>query len=88
MNSKERKNVDWAIGIVLGVIGLIFYLSFAAVDAYMFGISPPAIIERISSLFFLNPLWLDLLSTIFLVLIVALILMGRKPKNKEKKVRS
>jgi cell shape-determining protein MreD len=85
MNSKERKNLDWAIGIVLGVIGLIFYLSFAAVDAYMFGISPPAIMQKISNLFFLNPLWLDLLSTVFLVLIVALMILGRP---KKKKVRS
>ena len=85
MNSKERKNLDWAIGIVLGVIGLIFYLSFAAVDAYMFGISPPAIMQKISNLFFLNPLWLDLLSTIFLVLIITLIILG---KPKKKKVRS
>ena len=85
MNSRERKNLDWAIGIVLGVIGLIFYLSFAAVDAYMFGISPPAIMQKISNLFFLNPLWLDLLSTIFLVLIITLIILG---KPKKKKVRS
>ena len=85
MNSKERKNLDWAIGIVLGVIGLIFYLSFAAVDAYMFGISPPAIMQKISNLFFLNPLWLDLLSTIFLVLIILLLILGRP---KKKKVRS
>lgn len=89
MNSKEKKNLDWAIGIVLGAIGLIFYLSFAAVDAYMFGISPPAVIQRISDLFFLNPLWLDLLSSIFLVLIIVLVLLGRKPKKKrERKVRS
>lgn len=85
MNSRERKNLDWAIGIVLGVIGLIFYLSFAAVDAYMFGISPPAIMQKISNLFFLNPLWLDLLSTIFLVLIILLLILGRP---KKKKVRS
>ena len=89
MNPKEKRNLDWAIGIVLGAIGLIFYLSFAAVDAYMFGISPPSVIQKISNLFFLNPLWLDILSTIFLVLIVALILLGRKPeKAKKRKVRS
>lgn len=84
MNPKEKKNLDWAIGIVLGAIGLIFYLSFAAVDAYMFGISPPAIMQRISGLFFLNPLWLDILSTIFLVLIVVLMVLGKKPKKKGK----
>lgn len=83
MNSKEKKNLDWAIGVVLGVIGLIFYLSFAAEDAYMFGISPPAVMQRISNLFFLSPLWLDILSTIFLVLIVVLIVLGR-PKKKGK----
>ena len=82
MNPKEKKNLDWAIGIVLGAIGLIFYLSFAAVDAYMFGISPPAIMQKVSSLFFLNPLWLDILSTIFLVLIVVLMVLGKKPKKK------
>ena len=90
MNRKEKRNLDWAIGIVLGAIGLVFYLSFAAVDAYMFGISPPAIMQRISNLFFLNPLWLDILSTIFLVLIIALIFLERNPKKgkSEEKVRS
>lgn len=88
MNSKEKKNLDWAIGIVLGIIGLIFYLSFAAVDAYMFGISPPPIMQDISNLFFLDPLWLDILSTVFLVLIIVLMVMGRKPTPKKKKVRS
>ena len=88
MNRKEKRNLDWAIGIVLGAIGLIFYLSFAAVDAYMFGISPPAIMQRISNLFFLNPLWLDILSTIFLLLIVVLLILGRKPGKSEKEARS
>ena len=82
MNRKEKRNLDWAIGIVLGLIGLIFYLSFAAVDAYMFGISPPPLMTTISNMFFLNPLWLDILSTIFLILIILLMFLGRTPKGK------
>lgn len=82
MNRKEKRNLDWAIGIVLGLIGLIFYLSFAAVDAYMFGISPPPLMTEISNMFFLNPLWLDILSTIFLILIILLMFLGRTPKGK------
>lgn len=81
MNRKEKRNLDWAIGIVLGLIGLIFYLSFAAVDAYMFGISPPPLMTKISNMFFLNPLWLDILSTIFLILIILLMFLGRTPKK-------
>ena len=81
MNRKEKRNLDWAIGIVLGLIGLIFYLSFAAVDAYMFGISPPPLMTKISDMFFLNPLWLDVLSTIFLILIILLMFLGRTPKK-------
>lgn len=81
MNRKEKRNLDWAIGIVLGLIGLIFYLSFAAVDAYMFGISPPPLMTKISDMFFLNPLWLDILSTIFLILIILLMFLGRTPKK-------
>ena len=81
MNRKEKRNLDWAIGIVLGLIGLIFYLSFAAVDAYMFGFSPPPLMTKISDIFFLNPLWLDILSTIFLVLIILLMFLGRTPKK-------
>ena len=81
MNRQEKRNLDWAIGIVLGLIGLIFYLSFAAVDAYMFGISPPPLMTKISNMFFLNPLWLDILSTIFLILIILLMFLGRTPKK-------
>ena len=81
MNRKEKRNLDWAIGIVLGLIGLIFYLSFASADASMFGFSPPPLMTKISNMFFLNPLWLDILSTIFLILIILLMFLGRTPKK-------
>lgn len=84
MNRKEKKEINWLLGVILGAMGLIFYLSFMAADAFMFGFTPPVWIIRISDFFFLNPVYLDVLSTIFLIAIIGLLLNDRKRTGKVK----
>jgi len=73
MDKRQAKTLDYILGLILGIIGMIFFFAFMGVDAYMFGINPPSWTRSIEDNIFLQPLWLDVLSTIMLIAIILLI---------------
>jgi len=73
MDKKQAKTLDYILGLILGIIGMIFFFAFMGVDAYMFNLSPPSWTSAIDDTIFLQPLWLDVLSTIMLIAIILLI---------------
>jgi hypothetical protein len=73
MDKKQVRTLDYILGLILGITGIIFFIAFMGVDAYMFGINPPSWTRSIENNIFLQPLWLDVLSTIMLIAIILLI---------------
>jgi len=79
MDRRKARTIDYVAGAILGIIGMIFFIAFMGVDAYMFGINPPSWTRSFENNIFLQPLWLDVLSTIMLIAIILLIFV--KPKS-------
>ena len=68
----ERKKLQ-AEGAILGIIGFILFFDFMAVDAAIFSIQPPEIITQISGYFQISPLMIDILTTIALLTVIAML---------------
>ena len=85
MDKKKVETVDYFMGLLMGIIGVIFYIAFMGVDAYMFNIQPPPWSRTIENNIFLQPFWLDFLSTIMLVAIIVVIFL--KPSKKSRRSR-
>ena len=66
MDKKKVQAIDYFMGLLMGIIGVIFFIAFMGVDAYMFNIQPPPWSRTIENNIFLQPFWLDFLSTIML----------------------
>ena len=81
MNKKQVDSIDYVSGAILGVIGMIFVIAFMGVDAYMFDMSPPSWATAIENNIFLQPFWLDFLSTIMLIALLILVLLKPEPKK-------
>ena len=85
MDKKKVETVDYFMGLLMGIIGVIFFVAFMGVDAYMFNIQPPAWSRTIENNIFLQPFWLDFLSTIMLVALIVVIFL--KPSKKSRRSR-
>ena len=85
MDKKKVETVDYFMGLLMGIIGVIFFVAFMGVDAYMFNIQPPPWSRTIENNIFLQPFWLDFLSTIMLVAIIVVIFL--KPSKKSRRSR-
>ena len=86
MDKKQVDLIDYVAGLTLGIIGMIFMVAFAGVDAYMFGIQPPSWSRAIDNNIFLQPFWLDFLSTIMLIALLILVFLKPEP-NKSRRSR-
>ena len=67
---KNLKRKQAAEGLILGISGIILFLDFGAIDAEIFGVTAPPIIQQISSYVTLSPLVIDIVSTIILITIL------------------
>lgn len=85
MDKKQVQTVDFISGIVMGIIGGIFFIAFMGVDAYMFDISPPSWATAIENNIFLQPFWLDFLSTIMLIAMILLLFLHPSKKSRRSK---
>jgi len=85
MDKKQVIKIDYISGAVLGIIGMVFFIAFMGVDAYMFDINPPAWTSAIDDTIFLQPLWLDILSTIMLAAILVLVFVKPSKTRVRKK---
>ena len=85
MNKKQVDSIDYVSGAILGVIGMIFVIAFMGVDAYMFDMSPPSWATAIENNIFLQPIWLDILSTIMLACMLILVLVHPTKSRRSKK---
>ena len=85
MDKKQVKSIDYISGAILGIIGMIFTIAFMGVDAYMFNMSPPSWSKAIDQNIFLQPFWLDVLSTIMLACILLLFLVHPSKKSKSRR---
>ena len=82
MDKKQVERVDYVMGVILGIIGIIFLFAFMGVDAYMFGMSPPAWTRAIDNNIFLQPFWLDFLSLIMLIAMLVLVFLHPSKKSR------
>ena len=82
MNPKQKGKAE---GLVLGIIGFILFLDFMAIDASLFGFTPPAWITTLSEYFQVSPLMIDILTTIALVLIISMLHTEREIGEWERK---
>jgi len=85
MDRRKARTIDYVAGAILGIIGMIFFFAFMGVDAYMFGINPPSWTRSIENNIFLQPLWLDILSTVMLAAILILVFV--KPSRTTRKAK-
>ena len=81
MDKKQVSLIDYVMGLLLGISGMIFMIAFVGVDAYMFNMSPPAWAKSIEDNIFLQPFWLDFLSTIMLIALLILVFLKPEPKK-------
>lgn len=65
----ERKMT--VAGLVMGIIGILIMIEFLAVDASLFGVSPPQWVTTLSDMIPLTGFELDLLMTLDVLLIFA-----------------
>ncbi len=86
MNKKQVDIIDYVAGLTLGVIGMIFVIAFAGVDAYMFHMQPPSWSRFIENNIFLQPFWLDFLSFIMLIALIVLVFL-HPSKSKSRRSR-
>lgn len=57
-------------GLLMGILGAIIAIEFLAVDAQLFGVSPPPWIQSLSNMIQLSGLDLDILITIDLIILL------------------
>ena len=86
MDKKQVSLIDYVMGLVLAITGMIFGIAFIGVDAYMFNMTPPAWAKEIENNIFLQPFWLDFLSTIMLIALLILVFLKPEP-NKSRRSR-
>ena len=86
MDKKQVDLIDYVAGLTMGIIGMIFTVAFAGVDAYMFGLQPPSWSRAIDNNIFLQPFWLDFLSAVMLAALLILVFLH--PSNNSKSRRS
>ena len=75
--SNPKKQLT-AEGAILGIIGFILFFDFLSSDAYIFSIQPPQWAVRISALFTISPLMIDILATIAVLLVIAMMRTERE----------
>ena len=80
----KAKTKQGAEGLILGIIGAILFLDFLAVDAQIFGYAPPQWIIRLSGYFQISGLMIDLISTIALLTLLAMLKTEREIGKFEK----
>ena len=85
MDKKKVQTIDYIMGLLLGITGMIFFIAFLGVDAYMFNMQPPAWTRTIENNIFLQPFWLDFLSTIMLLAIIVVIFLKPSKKSRRSK---
>ncbi len=81
MDKKQVSLIDYVMGLILAITGMIFGIAFIGVDAYMFNMTPPAWAKEIENNIFLQPFWLDFLSTIMLIALLILVFLKPEPKK-------
>ena len=67
-----------AEGGILSIVGFILFFDFMSVDASIFNYEPPHIITQISALFTVSPFIVDLLTTIAIIVLLAMLKTERK----------
>ena len=82
MDKKQVQTIDYIMGLLLGITGMIFFIAFLGVDAYMFNMQPPAWTRAIENNIFLQPFWLNLLSAIMLIAILVLFFLHPSRKSR------
>ena len=75
LTPKKKQSVE---GAILAITGFILFFDFMAVDARIFGYHPPQWIITISSLFQVSPLIIDVLTTIALLTVLAMMRTERE----------
>lgn len=85
MDKKQVQTIDYIAGLVLGILGMIFFIAFMGVDAYMFNISPPSWTRSIDDNIFLQPFWIDFLSAIMLIALLVLFFLKPSKTRRPKK---
>ncbi len=81
----NRKMEETILATGMGILGIVFFIAFAGVDAYMFGLQPPSWAQAIDQSWLLSPLGIDLLGTLFFVMMILLFLIERpKPRRRKK----
>ena len=81
MDKKQVSLIDYVMGLILAITGMIFGIAFIGVDAYMFNMTPPAWAKEIENNIFLQPFWLDFLSTIMLIALLILVFLKPEPEK-------
>ena len=81
MDKKQVSLIDYVMGLVLAITGMIFGIAFIGVDAYMFNMTPPAWAKAIENNIFLQPFWIDFLSTIMLIALLILVFLKPEPEK-------
>jgi hypothetical protein len=77
MSSNPKKQLT-AEGAILGIIGFILFFDFLSSDAYIFNTQPPQWATSISALFEISPLMIDILATIAVLLVIAMMRTERE----------
>jgi phage shock protein PspC (stress-responsive transcriptional regulator) len=69
MNAKKKLGIESTI---IGIIGIILFFDFMSIDAQIFGYTAPQWITTISNYFTISPMLIDILTTIAVLLIIAM----------------
>ena len=67
-----------AEGGILSIVGFILFFDFMSVDASIFNYEPPHIITQISQLFTVSPFLVDILTTLAIIILIAMLKTERK----------
>ncbi len=82
----NRKKEEHILEVGMGLLGIVFFIAFAGVDALMFGLQPPAWSQAIDQSWLLSPLGINILGTLFFAMMVLLFLIERpNPKRRRKR---
>jgi hypothetical protein len=69
MNAKKKLGIESTI---IGIIGIILFFDFMSIDATIFGFQAPQWISTISNFFEISPIMIDILTTIAVLTILAM----------------
>ena len=75
MNPKTEIKAE---GGILSIVGFILFFDFMSVDASIFNYEPPHIITQISQLFTVSPFLVDILTTLAIIILIAMLKTERK----------